>query len=81
MITLKELEQAVRGARSLTELTQLVGPSEEENQAAGERLKRLDAIEEFCNWDSPSPTMKEDRARKEWRRIMREQNEFEERYC
>lgn len=53
---------------------------EEDNKIAQTRLMALDALEASCNWSSPCPTREEKKARKHWRWLMDQQNEFEERW-
>jgi hypothetical protein len=78
---LHELKRAVRAHSHDPYLLHLVGPSEAENKEAEERLKALDALSPSCEWDQVQPSPNAQVMRRHWKRIMRQQAEYEARYC
>lgn len=79
----EQLINKIRNASSLTELTRLVGPSDEENEKARKRLEKIDQLDKKCEWENktgfisnPARQARECRAQ-----IMAEQTKFENKYC
>lgn len=74
--------RAIRNADSLEELLHMVGPTEDENEAAKRRLENMDKIWLRCKDQygfNKSDWPWADRERYE--RLDREQAEFEAKYC
>ena len=76
-ITLEALVEAIRDADSLSELKELIGPSDRQAEAVRQRLSAIDAI-----WDRhgsfnamPPGTLQR------YNQLMEEQRVFENKYC
>lgn len=83
---MEELKQMIREAEDMDDLRGLqkhVGPTEDENQKAQERLKRLDEIAGKCAWDKfeSQCSHEEMEYRGQWYLIMEDQGAFEAKYC
>jgi hypothetical protein len=83
MLFKKQSRKKIRIARDLVQVERKPVPSAEENAAAEQRLRDLDAIESQCAWDKfeAQCTNEELEARDRWRAIMNRQGEYEELYC
>ncbi|WP_459203479.1 hypothetical protein ACQVRV_00030 (plasmid) [Ralstonia pseudosolanacearum] len=79
-LTVESLIDAIRSASDLAELKRLVGPSDDEKATAEQRLRNLDALSPFCEWDNMCPSLKADDARKRYNRILSEQMVYEGAY-
>jgi hypothetical protein len=77
----EELAAAVRLRSDDPALLHIVGPSEEEQRAAAARIKQLDRLSPQCLWESFLPDYRAQVARRSWARVMKLQQDFEERYC
>ncbi len=80
-MTKEDLIAAIREACDLRELRQLVGPSDEMNAKAKNRLDKLDHLDRACQWGEMFPDWKALEAREKWTKIMNEQTLFENEYC
>lgn len=80
-LTLEKLVAAIRNGASVEELKQLVGPSEEEIEAAKARIKRIEALDKECEWDSMIPSHRSRQARERREAIVLQQTAFENAYC
>jgi hypothetical protein len=76
-----ELANAIRNGVPYTQMTRMVGASEEENAQAKARIESLDVLEPQCNWSAIVPNTSERSARQRWDWIMAQQSVFEEKYC
>lgn len=77
-VSLTQLITAIRNADSLEELQRLVGPSDEEEAQAKQRLSQIDTIWNRCNGDlSALNVFTKDR----YDQLMLQQTEFENKYC
>jgi len=81
MNELEQLKDAIRRLSTNPELLKMVGPSDEENAAAGARMKQIDTLEPHCKWGLTYANGETRNARERYHRIMAEQSRFEERYC
>lgn len=79
-LTLESITAAIRSAGSLGELHRLIGPSEEENQQARDRLAQLEFVTGKCDFGNSVPSFGAREARKRYDRIMAEQAAYESRY-
>jgi hypothetical protein len=80
-LTFETLVAAIRNGAATDELKRMVGPSNEEIAAAKDRLSRLDALDEKCEWESTSPSVGAQQARDRRGPIVREQSAYEQAYC
>ncbi len=80
-LTKEDLVLAIRSAESLSELTRLIGPTEEENEQSRMRLERIDELDKRCDWENCSPGIDAIEARAKRRAVMDQQAEFENKYC
>ncbi|MBE9178724.1 hypothetical protein IQ268_09140 [Oculatella sp. LEGE 06141] len=83
---LEEIKQMVRDASTLEDLNHLhhkVGASEQEIEAAEQRISKLDRLVAWCAWEKfeSQCSLEELQARQEWTAIMNVQNEYEAKYC
>lgn len=74
---LTELEDAIRSAETLEELTRLVGPTKEENAEAVKRSKRLDVLSRKIYLDQNASPFEVE----EFARLNKLQTDFERRYA
>lgn len=80
-MTYEELADAIRSSNDLSELERLVGPSNDVLQASLNRLAQLDAIAPRCKFDVAGYVDYDTQmARERYKRIEREQDEFESTY-
>lgn len=77
-ISLSQLITAIRNAESLAELQRLVGPSEEEEARAKQRMSQIDAMWDRCNGDLSTLAVF---TKERYDQLMLEQTEFENKYC
>lgn len=79
----EQLINKIRNANSLTELTRLVGPTQEENERARQRLEKIDRLDKKCEWGNKTGTISSAarQAREKRAQIMAEQTKFENKYC
>lgn len=79
--TVDQLVNAIRNAESLADLQRLVGPSEEESEAARKRLAQMESLTDACKWSETCPDNQAHAARERYKRIECEQRSFENQYC
>ncbi len=76
-MNIKQLKDAIRKSKNLSDLKRLVGPSEKEEQAAMERLSMMEVIWDKYGSFDVMPT----RVIEQYNRLQKKQNEFENLYC
>lgn len=78
--TYSQLVESIRHGDSLEELKRMIGPSDEERDAAIRRLTQLDALATACKWEEAAPDWTARQARERWNHINRLQTEYENQY-
>lgn len=80
---LKHLERAIRSANCLEDLKRMVGPSDEDEDMAVNRVKKLDAMwdrAERSRWGY-DPSRWPYPYNEEYQRVSQEQKDYENQYC
>lgn len=74
------LESAIRGGSSLEALHRMLGPTQEEQWSAMQRVQAMESLAPACKWGEIAPGPEASAARERWLNIADAQADYENRY-